>query len=358
MSGLSAENPRYYSFGRYVRQRFGCRVHKVALHAGFTCPNRDGSRGRGGCTFCNNAGFSPNARAEPAEIRQQLAAGIAAARRRRKAERFIAYFQAYSNTYAPIDRLRELYDEAWRFPEVVGMSVGTRPDCVDAAKIDLIAGYTSRGEVWIEYGLQSIHDQTLAAINRCHSYREFLEAVELTRERGIKICVHTILGLPGETREMMLATHERLAELGIDGIKLHLLHVMRDTVMAEQYRRGEISLLERGEFVGLVCDVLERLPPTVVIQRMHADAPTDILLAPQWCLDKAGVLNDIQGELVRRDSWQGKRRGCAHSDIPSISAADPPGQEAPTCASISGLHCLQGDSRRGTDSLMKGHCEQ
>ncbi len=317
MSASNIHEPRYYAFGRYLRQRYGCRVHKVTLDAGFTCPNRDGTRGRGGCTFCNNVGFSPNARMAPAQVREQLARGIDSARRRHKAGRFIAYFQAYSNTHAPVERLRSLYDQVWGFPEVVGLSIGTRPDCVDLEKIEMIAEYTHRGEVWIEYGLQSAHNQTLEAINRGHTYEEFLNAVRLTAGRGIKICAHTILGLPGETREMMLETHRRLADLPIDGIKIHLLHIMRDTVMERQYERGKIIMLQRPEFVELVVDVLEVLRPEVVIQRMHADAPPDVLVAPRWCLDKAGVLNDIKQELLRRNTWQGKGLGYRLEDIPS-----------------------------------------
>jgi len=312
---------RYYGFSRYLRRRFGCRVHKVTLHAGFTCPNRDGSVGVGGCTFCNNAGFSPNARIEPAEIARQLARGIEAARRR-KAEKVIAYFQAYTNTYGPLDHLKVLYDQVWRFPDVVGMSIGTRPDCVNREIIDLVAGYTDRGEVWIEYGLQSAFDRTLEAVNRGHTYAQFLEAIDLTRGRGLKICVHTILGLPGEDREMMLETHRRLADLPVDGVKIHLLHIMRDTVMAGQYARGEVELLSRLQYVSLVVDVLEVLRPDVVIQRMHADAPRELLVAPLWCLDKNGVLDDIRREQARRDSWQGKALGYDRSAIPSLPTSD------------------------------------
>ena len=271
MAVLGDEAIRYSSFNRYLRWRFGCRVHKVTLHAGFTCPNRDGKVGWGGCTFCNNAGFSPNVRVDAAGIRDQLGRGIES--HRRKARRFIAYFQAYTNTYGPTDQLRSLYDEVWKFQEVCGLSVGTRPDCIDAGVVDLLAGYVDRGEVWVEYGLQSSFDRTLEIINRGHTYQQFLDAIELTRGRGLKICVHTILGLPGESREMMLETHRRLAALPIDGIKIHLLHIMRDTVMAGQYQAGEVSLLTREEFVERVVDVLELLPPEVVIQRMHADAP-------------------------------------------------------------------------------------
>ena len=306
---------RYSSFNRYLQRRFGCRVHKITIDAGFTCPNRDGKVARGGCTFCNNAGFSPNLRIGAAEIRQQLARGIAAARPG-KARKFIAYFQAYTNTYGPLDHLGSLYDEVWKFPEVVGLAIGTRPDCVDQRVIDLVAGYTRRGEVWLEYGLQSAFDRTLEAVNRGHTYQQFLDAVALTRSRGIKICVHTILGLPGEDRDMMLETHRRLARLPIDGIKIHLLHIMRDTVMARQYAAGQINLLSREEFVERVVDVLELLPPNIVIQRMHADAPPDVLIAPQWCLDKSGILDDIRQGQLRRDSWQGKALGFTLADLP------------------------------------------
>ncbi|HOW70689.1 MAG TPA: TIGR01212 family radical SAM protein [Phycisphaerae bacterium] len=311
------DQPRYYSFSRYLRRRFGCRVQKVTLHAGFTCPNRDGRVGYGGCAFCNNAGFSPNLRVGSAEVGEQLARGIEGNRGRRIGK-FIAYFQAYTNTYAPVEELRVLYDEVWKHPEVAGLAIGTRPDCVDDRILDLIVGYLPRGMVWIEYGLQSAHDKTLELVNRGHDYACFEKAVLVTSGRGIEICAHTILGLPGEDREMMLETHRRLARLPIKGIKIHLLHIMKNTVMARQYAQGGIRLLTRGEYVSLVCDVLEQLPPTVAIQRMHADAPGDILVAPDWCLDKAGILEDIRREQLRRDSWQGKALGFSMADIPSV----------------------------------------
>lgn len=318
MNQPAPQQPRYHAFGHYLRRRFGCRVHKITLHAGMSCPNRDGTKGVGGCTFCNNSGFSPAARLEPGAIRAQMLAGMEAARRRVRASRFIAYFQAFSNTHAAPADLARLYEEAWCSPDVVGLSVGTRPDCVDSAKIDLLAEHARRGEVWIEYGLQTAHDTTQQLVNRCHTYGEFERAMEMTAGRGIRICVHTILGLPGESREMMLETHRRLADLPVDGIKIHLLHVMRDTVMERQYHRGEIPLLSREAYVGLVCDVLELLPPACVIQRMHADAPADVLVAPDWCLDKTGVLEDIRRELIRRDSWQGKARGASLADLQPV----------------------------------------
>jgi len=315
MSRPADPDIRYSSFNRYLKRRFGCRVRKITIHAGFTCPNRDGKVARGGCTFCNNAGFSPNLRVGAAEVREQIARGIATVRPG-KASKFIAYFQAYTNTYGPLDHLRSLYDEVWNFPEVVGLAIGTRPDCVDKRVLDMIASYGKRGEVWIEYGLQSAFDRTLEAVNRGHTYQQFLDAIELTRDRGLKICVHTILGLPGEDREMMLETHRRLARLPIDGIKIHLLHIMRNTVMALQYGQGQIGLLSREEFVELAVAVLALLLPTVVIQRMHADAPREVLVAPEWCLDKAGVLEDIRAAQIRRDSWQGKALGFGLADLP------------------------------------------
>ncbi|HSW45338.1 MAG TPA: TIGR01212 family radical SAM protein [Phycisphaerae bacterium] len=314
MATSSDKGIRYSSFNRYLQQWFGCRVHKITIHAGFTCPNRDGKVARGGCTFCNNAGFSPNLRVGAAEVREQIVQGMQS--RGRKASQFIAYFQAYTNTYGPLEHLKALYDEVWTFPEVVGLSIGTRPDCVDERVIDLIAGYTKHGEVWIEYGLQSSLDRTLEAVNRGHTYQQFLDAVELSRDRGLKICVHTILGLPGEDREMMLETHRRLARLPIDGIKIHLLHIMRDTAMAMQYTMGQITLLSQEEYANLVVDVLELLPPNVVIQRMHADAPRDVLVAPDWCLDKSGVLDDIRRIQRARNSWQGKALGFTLADLP------------------------------------------
>ena len=315
MKANHADPLRYYSFNRYLRRRYGCRVHKVTVHAGFTCPNRDGTAGVGGCTFCNNSGFSPSVRIGAEQVAAQLTHGIEAARRR-KARKFLAYFQAYTNTYGPLGRLKSLYDEAWKIPDVVGMSVGTRPDCVNEPILDLIGSYTERGEVWVEYGLQSAFNETLVAVNRCDTYENFLQAVEMSRGRGLKLCVHTILGLPGEDREMMLETHRRLARLPIDGIKIHLLHIMRNTVMEEQYASGRIELLSRPEYASLVVDVLEVLRPDVVIQRMHADAPRDVLVAPLWCLDKVGVLEEIRAEQARRDSWQGKALGFDRSAIP------------------------------------------
>jgi len=302
---------RYNTFGDYLRRTYGERVHKVTLDAGFTCPNRDGTKGIGGCIYCDNAGFSANSRPfrNGKSVREQLRAGIEWARRRYGARKVIAYFQAYTNTYASLSVLKETYDQALEFPEVVGLDIGTRADCVDKPILDLIEGYVrSLPELWIEYGLQSSHDRTLERINRCDTFANFRKAVDLTRKSDVKICVHVILGLPGETRADMMATAESLADLPIHGIKIHLLHLLRGTPLVDAYERGEFSLLERDEYVRLVCDFLEILPDGILVHRLTGEAPPETLVAPEWCKDKGGVLQDIQREFTRRDT----RQGCSY----------------------------------------------
>jgi hypothetical protein len=248
--------------------------------------------------------------------------GMAFMRQRYKAERFIAYFQPYSNTYAPIDLLKQRYDEALAFPDVVGLSIGTRPDCVSTAVLDLLESYAEKWDTWIEYGLQTVHNETLCRVNRCDDYETFVDAMERTVPRPVNICVHVILGLPGETREHMIETAKRLTEFPYHSLKIHLLHIMRDTLMAEEYRRGEVSTLSREEYAELVVDFLEYVPSTVCLQRLSADAPKDVLVAPLWCLDRAATVQTIERALIRRDTWQGKKLGvpppwhtCSANDV-------------------------------------------
>lgn len=311
MSTLTAQQTyRYYSFNRYLRQRFGTRVYKVTIDAGFTCPNRDGTVGWGGCTYCNNEGFSVNTRMErdsKQSVEEQIRQGIEFKRRRYKAEKFIAYFQAYTNTYGSVENLKQLYDRALNFPDVVGLDIGTRPDCASDEILDLIEEYAGSSEVWLEYGLQSAHDKTLEAINRGHDFACFLDAMQRTRGRGINVCVHVILGLPGEDREAMIETARRISHLDYQGIKLHVLHIMRQTPMEEQHRRGEIRLLQQEEYASLAVDFLEWVPPQVTVHRLSADAPPESLVAPQWCLNKASVIRSIHHEMERRDFHQGSR---------------------------------------------------
>lgn len=298
---------RYYSFTRYLRETFGRPVRKVPVHGGFGCPNRDGTVGRNGCTFCVNAAFSPVAGARWGSPGKQAAQAIARARERGFGGKFLIYFQPFTNTYAPVDTLRRRYDEAVSHPEVVGLAVGTRPDCVPEPVLDLLESYKDRYQVWVEYGIQSAHDETLRRIRRGHDWQAAEDAVTRTRARGLLVCAHVILGLPGETREHMLETACRLAELGIDGIKLHQLAVVEGAPLEAEYRRGHVSPLRCDEYVSLAADVLERLPERVVIQRLVGDTYGDLLVAPQWPQSKAQVVSAVTNELRRRGRWQGAR---------------------------------------------------
>ena len=298
----------YYPFADYLRRRFGCKVHKVSLDAGFTCPNRDGTIGVGGCTYCVNESFSSQAGRPVRPIADQMVAGMAYMRRRYKAKKFIAYFQAYTNTYDTVERLRERYDEATRFPDVVGLAIGTRPDCVSKEVLDLVESYTDRVEVWLEYGLQTAHDRTLKRINRGHDVAAFADAVERTRDRNIRICVHVILGLPGETHDDMMSTAVALQSPGIDGIKLHHLYVARCTAMHKDYKAGNVKVFSAEEYVQVACDFLERIPPNVTVQRLVSDTTSkELLIAPCWAQSKPSLLNMITEEFRRRGATQGAR---------------------------------------------------
>lgn len=296
---------RYRPFSRYLREIFGCRVQKIPLDAGFTCPNRDGRVGLGGCIYCGPRGSGTGAYENGVPLGEQIRAGIESGKRRFGKCKFIAYFQAFTNTYAPPERLKSLYDEALRHQEVVGLSIGTRPDCAPHEVLELLEEYARRCHFWVEYGLQSAHDYTLELINRGHDIAQFVDAVERTKGRGINICAHIILGLPGETKEEMMATADLVASLELEGIKIHSLYVLKGTKLAEIYQRGEFRLLELEEYVSLVCDFLERLPPDMVIQRLTGEAPRDLLVAPRWSREKMAVLGKIDTELEQRGSYQG-----------------------------------------------------
>jgi len=294
------------TFGQDMLRRYGQRVHKLAINAGFTCPNRDGSKGRGGCSFCNNASFSPNARAAPS-VAAQIEAGRRVLARRTGARRFIAYFQAYTNTYGDVERLASLYGEALAEPDVVGISVGTRPDCVQRRVLELLRSYQDRGlEVWLELGLQSAFDLTLQRVNRGHGFLEYRQAVAAAQRAGLSVCTHLIVGLPGEGREQALESLQRVLDLGVAGLKLHPLHLVKGTRLANQWRAGGYTPLALEDYVAIAADMIERTPPDVVYHRVTGTAAADILLAPRWCTWKWRVLNAIENELVRRGSWQGR----------------------------------------------------
>jgi radical SAM protein (TIGR01212 family) len=287
------------TFGQAMLARYGERVHKIAIDAGFTCPNRDGTIGRGGCTFCNNVSFSPNGR-RPNQITDQIEAGRKVIRKRTGAKKYIAYFQAYTNTYADVRELTRLYDEALREPDVIGLDVGTRPDCVPDEVLDLLVDYQQQGyEVWLDLGLQSAHDASLVHVNRGHGFAEYEEAVVKARSRGIKVCTHLILGLPGESTEHHISSLERVLELGVDGLKFHPLHVVKGTQLANEWRRGEYQPLTMEQYVSDVVELIRRTPDEVIFHRLTGTASADVLLAPQWCSKKWQVLNRITAQLAK-----------------------------------------------------------
>jgi radical SAM protein (TIGR01212 family) len=299
-------NQRYKDLNTYLRSLYGCRVQKITVDAGLSCPNRDGTVSTGGCIYCNARGSGSGAFVRGLSVTEQLLQGKRALAGRYKAKKFLAYFQSFSNTYAALDRLQRFYDEALAVEDIIGLSIGTRPDCVTEAVLELLQDYAQKYLIWIEYGLQSASDATLALINRGHDVRCFKDAVRATANRGIKICVHVILGLPDETREDMLHTARTIADLEIDGLKLHLLYVVKGTRLEALYRRGKYRCLEQHEYVDLVCDFLERIPPKMIIQRLTGDPHPQELTAPQWSLNKSQTLAQIRATLEIRDSWQGK----------------------------------------------------
>jgi hypothetical protein len=298
---------RYSDYNAYLRDLFGQRVQKISIDAGLSCPNRDGRLSRLGCIYCNEKGSGSGLSEKGLSVREQIEAGKIGSMKKYKAKKFLAYFQSYSNTYTTVDHMKALYDEALSCEGMVGMAIGTRPDCIDPEKLDLIQTYTKDHLVWVEYGLQSVHDETLKRINRGHTFRDFSRAVDLTRNRGIQICTHVILGLPGENREMMLETARTLADGGINGIKIHLLYVIKGTPLEKLWQRGEYTPMEQAEYVEMVCDFLELLPEHIIIQRITGDPHPDELREPLWAARYRETFNLIQDLLEARDTFQGRR---------------------------------------------------
>ncbi len=289
-----------HTFGSTMQARFGERVHKVSIDAGFTCPNIDGSKGRGGCTFCNNVSFSPHGRNQR-PVAEQIESGRQVIRKRTGAQKYIAYFQAYTNTYADPVLLDRMYREALAEPDVVGISIGTRPDCVPDPVLDLLVAYREEGyEVWLELGLQSAFDKTLDRVNRLHYFSEYRQAVRAAQLRGLQLCTHLIAGLPEESERHYRETMERVLELGTHGFKFHPLHVVKGTMLANEWRRGEFEPISQQAYVHCVADWIEQAPQEMVYHRLTATASKEILLAPAWCNKKWKVLNAIEDELARR----------------------------------------------------------
>jgi len=304
---MDDRNERYRSFSRYLGDAFGERVHKIALDAGFSCPNLDGAKGRGGCTYCDANGSGPGPRMRGLSVRQQIVRSIEVAERRRPPVRkFLAYFQARTNTYAPAPRLRVLYDEALDHPQVVGLDVSTRPDCVPDDVLDLLAEYAASTHLWLELGLQSASDDTLRRINRGHGTADFADAVRRAHERGLRVAAHVIFGFPWETREMMMATIDLVASLGVEGVKLHSLYLVPGTPLHADAHCVGIS---QDEYAALAADALERLPPETVVLRLTGDPPPGIAPDPPWTGDKQATIGKIVAELQRRGTRQGSRWG-------------------------------------------------
>ena len=298
---------RYHAYNFFLRQRFGRRIQKVSVDAGFTCPNVDGTVAVGGCVFCDNRSFSPSRRLPRTTIRGQIDEGIRRLERRYKnVDGYLAYFQPATNTYADVDRLRAVYDDALAHDSVIGLAIGTRPDCVGDEVLDLLSEMAQRTYLSVEYGMQSMHDRSLDWMNRGHDHASFVDAVGRSRDRGFEICAHVILGLPGETRDDMLATARELARLQIDSVKLHNLYAVKDTPLADQVAAGEVTLMGRDDYVQTLVDFLELLPTHYVVERVSGDAPPDYFVGPAWCLDKVDVRQAIDAEFARRDTWQGR----------------------------------------------------
>jgi radical SAM protein (TIGR01212 family) len=312
MAQLKPEE-RFRSYNRWLQEKFGERVYRVIVDAGFTCPNRDGKVAAGGCAYCNNSSFRPPSAIKTDPIRDQVREGIEYIRKRFDAHKFIIYFQPFSNTYAETEYLRRLYTDAIDHPEVVGLAIGTRPDCVDQEKIRMIDEIAGRTFVSLEYGVESIYDDTLRRVNRGHDYAAFLRAIEITRPSSIHIGAHVILGFPWETREQWLAMADEMSRVGVDALKIHHLHIVRGTALAAEYAREPFRVFGYEEYLDLLCDFVERLDPAIVIERMFGEAPLGLLVAPNWRRNKNDLVLDIKRKFEQRDVRQGCKR---HNSVP------------------------------------------
>ena len=298
---------RYHSLDYHLKETFGEKVYRISLNGGMTCPNRDGTIGSGGCIFCSEGGSGDFAQNPSLSISEQIEAGRLKLQSKTRCSKFIAYFQAYTNTYAPVDYLRQIFTEAIRHPDIVVLSIATRPDCVDDEILNLLKELNQIKPVWIELGLQTIHDQTAQQIRRGFSLSCYETCVQKLLERDLTVITHIILGLPGETPDMMTQTVDYVAHSGIQGIKLQLLHVLKNTALAKIYEQTPFPVFSMEDYCRFVVDCIERLPAEMVIHRITGDGPRALLIEPWWSTDKKRVLNTIQREFHERDTWQGKK---------------------------------------------------
>ncbi|MFJ8262528.1 TIGR01212 family radical SAM protein [Rummeliibacillus sp. NPDC094406] len=301
-----SDGKRYYTWNRYLRDEFGCKVYKVALDAGFDCPNRDGTVAFGGCTFCSAAGSGDFAGDRVDPIPVQFEKIKEKMQHKWKDGKTMAYFQAYTNTHAPLPVLKEKFEAALACEGVMGLSIATRPDCLPDDVVDYLAELNERTYLWVELGLQTVHERTANLINRAHDYATYVEGLEKLRKHGIRVCTHIINGLPLEDYDMMMETAREVAKLDVQAIKIHLLHLLKGTPLVKQYEKGKLELMDKDAYINLVADQLEVIPPEVVVQRITGDGPIDLMIGPMWSVNKWEVLNGIDAELERRGSWQGK----------------------------------------------------
>jgi len=301
------KNKRYHTWNYYLRQTFGEKIFKVSLNAGFTCPNVDGTLGYGGCIYCSREGSGDFAGNPNDNLKKQFEEIKSMMLKKWPNAKYIGYFQAFTNTYAPLEVLKERYETVLGFEDVIGLSISTRPDCLPDDVVDYLAELNERTNLWVELGLQTIHDETSDIINRGHTYQDFLDGFKKLKDRNIKTVVHIINGLPGEDKEMMMQTAKAVADMGADGIKIHLLHIIKDTPLRDFLNNGKITPMEQEEYINLVCDQLEILPEEMVIHRLTGDGKRDELLAPLWSLKKWEVLNRIDDEMKRRRTFQGSK---------------------------------------------------
>ena len=297
---------RYHSLNYFLRNKFNEKIYKISLDGGFTCPNRDGKVAKGGCTFCSASGSGDYAGSRILSINEQFADRKKMMEKKWKDGKYIAYFQAYTNTYAPVEELRQKYEEAISQENVVALSIATRPDCLDDDVVDLLEEISKKTYLWVELGLQTVNDESARNFNRGYDFEVFKEGIKKLQDRNIEVVVHTIFGLPGETKEDMLKTVDYVAHSGAQGIKFHLLHLMKGTQMVKQYESGELQLLSQEDYIDLICKGIAMLPQEMVVHRLTGDAPRESLIGPMWSLKKWEVLNSIDKALEDNDIYQGK----------------------------------------------------
>lgn len=299
-------NKRYYTWNMHLKEHFGEKIIKIPIDGGFDCPNRDGKVASGGCTFCSQRGSGDFAGLRKDDLVTQFNTIKEKMHKKWKQGKYIGYFQAFSNTYAPVEELREKFEVILEQEGVVGLSIATRPDCLPDDVVEYLAELNERTYLWVELGLQTVHEKTAELINRAHDFQCYKDGVNKLRKHNIRVCTHIIDGLPQETPEMMLGTAKEVAKLDVQGIKIHLLHLLKKTAMVKQYEKGLLEFLDFDSYVKLVCDQLEILPPEMMIHRLTGDGPPELMIGPMWSLNKWQVLNEIDAELARRNSYQGK----------------------------------------------------